>query len=270
MKTIVITGSTRGLGRALSEALLERGCSVAISGRTAEVVTRVHQELSSIHGADRVIGVTCDVRRPEQLQGLWGQALSAFGRVDIWVNNAGISNAPAPLWELTEAQAREVIETNLLGAIYGSQVAIRGMLLQGYGALYNLEGMGSDGRTHEGMTPYGTSKYALHYLMKALAKELDGTGVIVASLRPGMIVTDLVTGPYRGRPEEWERVKPIFNIIADRVETAAPWMADQVLGNRRNGAVLKRLSTATLAARFLMAPFRRRDLFAGIDPKTQV
>jgi len=270
MKTIVITGSTRGLGRALAEALLERGCSVAVSGRTSEAVTRVHQELSSIHGVDRVIGVTCDVRRPEQLQGLWEQALSAFGQVDIWVNNAGISNAPAPLWELTEAQARAVIETNLLGAIYGSQVAIRGMLLQGYGALYNLEGMGSDGRTHEGMTPYGTSKYALHYLMKALAKELDGTGVIVASLRPGMIVTDLVTGPYRGRPEEWERVKPIFNIIADRVETAAPWMADQVLGNRRNGAVLKRLSTATLAARFLMAPFCRRDLFAGIDPKTQV
>ncbi len=85
MKTIVITGSTRGLGRALAEALLERGCSVAVSGRTAEVVTRVHQELSSIHGADRVIGVTCDVRRPEQLQGLWEQALSAFGQVDIWV-----------------------------------------------------------------------------------------------------------------------------------------------------------------------------------------
>jgi len=267
MRIAVITGSTRGIGLGLANALLERDCGVVLSGRSDDATRNAVEELAAKHGPERVRGHTCDVRQPDQLQGLWDRSMTDFGRVDIWVNNAGIANAPDLLWKISPLEAQQVLETNLLGVVYGAQIAIRGMLAQGGGAIYNLEGMGSDGRTHPGLTLYGTSKYALRYLTKALAKELRGTPVLIASLRPGMVVTDLITSPYRDRPDAWRKVKPIFNIIADRVETVAPWMADQILSNRRNGAVLKRVSTPEMALRFLLGPIRRRELFED-DPST--
>jgi NAD(P)-dependent dehydrogenase (short-subunit alcohol dehydrogenase family) len=157
-----------------------------------------------------------------------------------------------------------VIAANLLGVVCGSQVAARGMLAQGGGAIYNMEGMGSDGRKHAGLTLYGTSKYAVHYFTESLALELKGSPVIAGALRPGMVVTDLILDRYRGRPQDFARVKRIFNILADRVENVAPWLAGRILANRKNGAVLAYLSRAKLLWRFASSPFVKRDVFAGL------
>ena len=140
------------------------------------------------------------------------------------------------------------------------------MRAQGTGALYNMEGLGSDGRYVEGLTLYGTTKYALAYLTDSLTKEVRGTPIVVGTLRPGMVVTDLLVGQYRDRPEEWERAKAIFNVLADHVETVAPWLANRVLANDRSGVRIKWLTTPRLIARFLSAPFRKRDLFSSGEP----
>jgi hypothetical protein len=76
-----------------------------------------------------------------------------------------------------------------------------------------------------------------------------------------MVVTDLLTQQYRDRPEDWERAKRVFNLLADRVETVAPWFADQVLANTRSGIRFRWLNTGKMMGRFLSAPFRKRDLF---------
>ena len=88
------------------------------------------------------------------------------------------------------------------------------------------------GVKHAGLKIYGTSKYAVHYFTESLALEAKETPVIVGSLRPGMVVTDLLTERYKGRPEEWERAKKIFNIIADKVENVTPWLAKRMLANQ--------------------------------------
>jgi hypothetical protein len=75
-----------------------------------------------------------------------------------------------------------------------------------------------------------------------------------------MVMTELVTGPYDGRPEEWAKAKRIFNIIADRVETVAPWLAQQVLANEKNGACISWSSNWKIMGRFLTSPFRRRNI----------
>jgi short-subunit dehydrogenase len=108
---------------------------------------------------------------------------------------------------------------------------------------------------------YATSKAGLRYFDEMLARELSDTAVIVGSLNPGMVVTELVTSPYDGKPEEWERVKRIFNIIADRVETVTPWLAKQMLENDKNGARISWTSTWKVGLRFLMSPFRKREVF---------
>ena len=211
------------------------------------------------------MGKPCDVRSPQEIEGLWSRAREAFHIIDIWINNAGFANKPAPIWELDPSQAYAAIETNLMGVIYGSQTAARGMLAQGHGAIYNMEGMGGDGRMHEGLTIYGTSKYAVHYFTRALARELEGTNVIAASLRPGMVATDMIIEPYRGKPEVWQRAKRIFNIIAERPEIVTPWLVDQILANHTSGRIVSFTSTWKLMLRFLTAPFNRRELFADVD-----
>jgi NAD(P)-dependent dehydrogenase (short-subunit alcohol dehydrogenase family) len=264
MKHIVITGATRGIGYGLTQAFLDRDCTVMISGRAQGSVDTALEKLQSEFPESKIHGHICDVREPGHVQALWDRAVEVWGTVDIWINNAGTSGPEASLWDLPSGEAAAVIETNILGTIYGCQVAIHGMLEQGSGAIYNMEGMGSDGRMHNGLATYGTSKYAVSYLTRALANELKDRPIIIGSLRPGMIITDLITDQYRDRPEEFERAKRIFNIIAERVETVTPWLAERMLTNTNSGVVLSFSSRWKLSWRFLTAPFTKRDLFKDL------
>lgn len=261
MKSIVITGSTRGIGLGLADSFLALGCAVTVSGRSPEAVEEAVARLSAQHGPERIFGQACDVQDFEQVQTLWDAASSRFGRVDIWINNAGIGHAQENFHELPPDRIEAVVATNLVGAMFGSKVALLGMLEQGHGAIYNMEGLGSGGRKVEGTSVYATSKAGLRYFDEVLAQEAEGTPVLVGALRPGMVMTDLVTDPYEGRPEDWERARRIFNIIGDRVETVTPWLAQQVLDNDKNGAVISWSSNLKIMGRFLTARFRKRDIF---------
>jgi NAD(P)-dependent dehydrogenase (short-subunit alcohol dehydrogenase family) len=265
MKTVVITGSTRGIGYGLADAFLNLGCAVTISGRTEASVESARSKLSAKHEADRTFGKCCDVTQIEQVRALWDAALAHFGKIDIWLNNAGINHPRRDFWEHSPERIQSVVNTNLVGAMYGSQVALRGMLNQGFGGVYNMEGLGSDGRRVEGMALYGTTKYGLHYLTDALVAETRGTPVLVGALSPGMVITEMLTSEEVRSEEDWERTKRIFNILADRVEDVAPWMARQVLHNGKTGVRIKWLTRGKITARFLTAPFRKRDLLADSE-----
>jgi NAD(P)-dependent dehydrogenase (short-subunit alcohol dehydrogenase family) len=265
MKIIVITGSTRGIGYGLADSFLDLGNAVVISSRTPEHVEEGVARLSAKHDARRVFGTSCDVTDFQQVQGLWDAAQDHYDRIDIWINNAGISHPQADFCDHPAERIRAVVSTNLIGTMYGSKVALRGMLDQGFGEIYSLEGLGSDGRKVEGLAVYGTTKAALRYLNESLARETKGTGVLVGALRPGMVLTDLVMEQYEDRPEELERVKPIFSIIADRVETVTPWLARRILANDKNGAAISWLPWWKLLGRFVMSPFRKRDPFEVLE-----
>jgi NAD(P)-dependent dehydrogenase (short-subunit alcohol dehydrogenase family) len=268
VKTVVITGSTRGIGYGLAGEFLKLGCQVAVSGREQASVDRAIAKLaalgspgSSLAGVgDCVWGQACDVTQAGQVQALWDGARQRFGRVDVWINNAGLSTPLLPVSEQDPEAMRAVVETNLVGALNGARVALRGMQAQGSGSLYNLEGFGSDGRIMAGMAPYGLTKYAMAYLTDTLVKETKGTPIVVGALRPGMVITRLITDQYEGKPEEWARAKGIFNILADRVETVTPYLARRVLANTRTGVRIRWLSGAKSTLRFLTAPFHKRHV----------
>jgi NAD(P)-dependent dehydrogenase (short-subunit alcohol dehydrogenase family) len=261
MKNIVITGSTRGIGFGLAQEFLERACAIMVSGRSQGAVDAAVTTLAGKYPAERIAGKACDVRDPVQVQALWEAAVSRFGQVDIWVNNAGYSPPMAKTYEIHPAEAAAAIETNLLGTVYGTQAAAKGMLAQGSGAIYNMEGMGSDGRKHDGLALYGSTKYGLAYFNDCFFKEMQGTPVLAGALRPGMVVTDLITGQYEDRPEDFERAKRIFNLIAERVEIVTPWLAEHMLANRTNGARLSYMSTGKMLGRMATGMFKKRDLF---------
>jgi NAD(P)-dependent dehydrogenase (short-subunit alcohol dehydrogenase family) len=261
MKNIVITGSTRGIGFGLADAFLAMGCCVVVSGRSQEGVDKAVKDLASRHPEAQVIGVPCDVTVFEQIQNLWDNVKARLGRVDIWINNAGVSQPIKDFWEHTPAEIQNVLETNLTGAMLGSVVAMRGMLEQGSGAIYNLEGYGSNGgRMVKGLGLYGTTKAGLRFFDDALMQDVATTPVIVGAIRPGMVITEMITDQYKGRPEDWKRASRIFNVIADRVETVTPWIAQKVLENQKNGVRIAWSSNTKIFWRFLTAPFSKRKV----------
>ena len=260
MKTVVITGSTRGIGFGLADSFLSLDCAVVISGRNWPSVDKAVNQLATRHTAERVYGHPCDVTNYDQIQLLWDAACNHFGQVDIWINNAGTAHPQMPLWEHTPEELKAVIETNLLGAVYGTKVAYSSMLKQGHGALYNMEGLGSTGRRVKGLALYGCTKAAVRYLNQSLAREAEGSPVIVGALRPGMVMTDLISTQYIHNPQEWERAKRIFNILADRVETVTPWLAAKVLANKQNGMVISWTAGGKVFGRFLISPFHKRHV----------
>lgn len=258
MKVIVITGSTRGIGFGLAKAFLGLGCKVMLSGRKEKDVERAVNSLASKHAS----GQACDVRERDQVQALWDAACHTFGHIDIWINNAGVSAPQLETWHYSQAQIDTVIDTNIKGTWNGIAVAIPGMLQQGFGAIYSLEGLGSDGNRHVNKTClYATSKAALGYLDDGLRNELKDSPIITGAILPGMVITDLLMGEYKEEPEKLEGFKPILNILASRVNEVAPVLAKKVLENKTKGAHIRYMSTAKTFLRFLTAPLSKRDLF---------
>ncbi len=260
MAYIVITGSTRGIGFGLAEAFLARDQAVVISGRSQQAVEQAAARLEERFPQERILGFPCDVTDIGALQALWAAAVARFGRVDIWINNAGITNPRVPLWQQSPEMIAAVVDTNLKGTMYGCRVAAAGMLAQGGGFIYNMEGLGSDGRMVPGLALYGSTKSGLAYFTKALVAETRDTSVGVGSLSPGMVVTDLLLEEDGSNRPDWERSQRALNILADRVETVTPWLADKILANQQHGARIRWLTTAKIFGRFLTAPFVRRQV----------
>lgn len=259
MKTIVITGSTRGIGFALGRAFLKRDCQVVFSGRKDSSTQKAIDVISREFPQSQLLGIPCNVREYEQVETLWEKSTDHFGKIDIWINNAGISNEQNPAWEIEPEAMKAVVETNILGELYGTKVAMQGFHKQGFGAVYNVEGMGADGKTHnvQGLSVYGMTKAGLHFFNKNLAQENDHPKIITGAIQPGMVLTDLITGQYEDRPEEWEKVKGILGIIANPIDEVAPWLAEKILANQKNGAYLKYGGTLRIFKRLILKPFSK-------------
>lgn len=221
-----------------------------------------HTELTPFEGKYIYI-IQCNVQDKASLQNLWDASLERWGSVDIWINNAGQNTPYLFSWETGESYTQNVINTNILGVIYGSQVAATGMLKQGYGAIYSMEGLGSNNMIQVKTILYGTSKCALTYFMKGLARELEGTGVIAGRLYPGMMLTDFITKTPDGEQSEViadKKFRKIFNILADKPERVAKFFIPRILGNTRNGAKITWLTNRKAAWRFMTAGFRKDRL----------
>jgi NAD(P)-dependent dehydrogenase (short-subunit alcohol dehydrogenase family) len=259
MSVVVITGSTRGIGYGMAQEFLKRGWSVVINGRSQSSVDDAIKTLGN--DPKKIGGAAADMSNYEQVQALWDAAVKQFGKVDYWVNNAGIDIESANFWELPPDEYRKILEINLLGVMNASHVALNGMMKQGSGQLFNMEGFGSDGRKGLGMASYGSTKYALRYFTQSLAMEVAKTPVKVSTISPGMVITDLLVGKYDKSSAEWARVKRIFNILADKVETVSVFLVEGMIANQKNNAAIAWLTTPKIAWRFMTASFIKRDVF---------
>lgn len=261
MKNVVITGSTRGIGFGMAREFLKRGCRVAISGRRQVDVDLAIERLIQFGPSLSILGVACDVTNPSQVEFLWRKSVETFGSIDIWLNNAGISHLQMPFWELPPDEYKNVIMTNVIGLMNGCLVAMKGMLNQGHGAIYNMEGLGSTGMKVSGLSVYGTSKAAIHYFSDALQKEGKATPIVFGTLQPGMVLTDMLIGQKTGSQGQWEQTKKVYNVLANREEEVTPWLVEKILGNRRTRVSFKYVTPFRMISQLFSFIFLKRNLF---------
>ena len=254
---VVITGGSRGLGRALAAEFLKSGCRVTINGKNSERLIRTVNDFRESYPG-RIAGFTADVTNRDTLEVFCRNAVSANGEIDIWINNAGIDQPRKNFWELNEEDSRRIVDVNLQGVINGCSVAAIQMLKQGRGRIYNMEGLGSDGRKLARYSFYGATKHALRYLTESFAVELRRTPVSVASLSPGIVVTDFLLDGLPDEPAARRRVSRFYNILADRPEDVAVFLAAQMTGRGRWKKRIAWLTGPKVLLRFLGSPFSRR------------
>ena len=187
-KTAVVTGGSRGLGRAVCLELAAGGANVVLCYAGNENAANETAAACEALGA-KVLAVRCDVADSAQVKALMDEALKVFGRIDILVNNAGITR-DGLLMMMKETDFDAVINTNLKGAFLCMKAVARQMIKQRYGRIVNLSSVVGL-RGNAGQVNYAASKAGVIGMTKSLAKELASRGVTVNAVAPGFIETDM-------------------------------------------------------------------------------
>ncbi|HZE26311.1 MAG TPA: SDR family NAD(P)-dependent oxidoreductase [Terriglobales bacterium] len=214
-KVAVVTGASMGIGEAIAKIFADHGASVVLVSRD---VGRAESARGRVGQAERTLALSCDVRHREELDRVVSLTLHQFGRIDIWVNNAGHGLIDS-VAQMDMAACRDLFETNLIGAISAMQAVIPVMKQQVSGTIINISSVA-------GHVPlpysaaYSGSKFAMNAMGKAARIELRKRNINVLTICPGYVRTDFSAHAVRG--SELKKVRPsnVRGITAERVARA--------------------------------------------------
>jgi len=185
-RTALVTGAARGIGLAIATRLAADGLRVALLDQDRDGVDAAAGAVA--RGAMALVG---DVTRANDVDGAIGRVESTWGRLDVLVNNAGITGRSFPIWELSEEDWRRVIDVDLTSVFLCCRAAVKVMLRQGGGRIINIASIaGKEGNPT--LVPYSTAKAGVIGLTKALAKEVATRGILVNAVAPAVIGTELL------------------------------------------------------------------------------
>jgi len=199
----VVTGGSKGIGRAVASSLVDSGVDVLICARDPAEIEKAAAELSE-RGGGTAVGVECDMRRHADVQRMVDTAVERFGRIDILVNNAGVG-AFAPMGELTPDMWHRVVETNLNGVYYACHEVIPHMVAQGSGWIINIGSLAGK-NPFAGGAAYNASKFGLLGFSEAMMLDLRDKGIRVSCIMPGSVQTEFSNpetgGDWKLQPED--------------------------------------------------------------------
>ena len=211
-KTAVVTGSTKGIGKAIATALVRGDVNVIVSSRESPEIELTIAELNKI-GRGRVVGSVCDVRDYTQVANLFATAVKAFGGVDILVNNAGIGIF-ASVEEMAPEDFRAILETNVLGVYHCCHCAIPLMKQRGGGYIINISSLAGV-NAHPRMAAYNASKFGLNGLSEALMQEVRHDGIKVSYVMPGSVNTHF-GGDEPSEEQSWQlQPEDVARVVLD-------------------------------------------------------
>lgn len=205
-QTAIITGSSRGIGKTTAHEFAKRGVNVVIVARSEAKAVEVAKEIADRYNVE-TLGVGADVSSAESVSSLFEQALKKFSKIEILVNNAGITKDNL-LIRMKEEEWDSVLDTNLKGAFLCSREAVKIMTKQRYGRIINVSSVvafiGNPGQVN-----YTASKAGLIAMTKTLAKEYASRGITVNAVAPGFITTDMTEGLPEKVKEEMLKLIPL-------------------------------------------------------------
>lgn len=219
-KVIVITGASSGIGRATAELLAQRGHSLVLVARRAELLNEVAASLGR-----NVEAVVADVTRHDQVQNVFDRAIARFGRVDVWINNAGrgISRMPS---ELTDEDIDDMVLVNVKSVMYGVQAVLPHFKARGDGHIINISSMLGRIPFAPIRSAYGGAKHFLNSLTANLREEVHGThpNIQVSLVSPGVVATDFGSSAKHGGPDSRsfpgaQTAEEVAAVIADVVDS---------------------------------------------------
>jgi NAD(P)-dependent dehydrogenase (short-subunit alcohol dehydrogenase family) len=210
-KTAIVTGGTKGIGRAIAAALAEEGMNVCVGARDVDEVKQAVRELE-VAGASAT-GAACDVRVYEEVEALVAHAVEEFGGLDVLVNNAGVGLFK-PVEETSPEEFRAVLETNLFGVFYGCRAVIPEMRRRGGGYIINISSL-AGANPHPRMAAYNASKFALNGFSEALMQEVRHDRIKVSYVMPGSVNTEFGGGTVSGENAWQLQPEDIARVVVD-------------------------------------------------------
>lgn len=221
-KVAVVTGSTKGLGRAMVEGLSAAGAHVVVSSRKQELCDTVAGEVRAATGGE-VLALACHVGEWDAIPGFVEAVVAHFGTIDVLVNNAGINPTPTPVTDMTLELWRKVFSVNLEGPLRMSQCVAPVMRDHGGGSIIHIGTMGAYW-AGSGTVAYGAAKAALTNLTRTMAWDWAPWGIRVNILQPGPFATELVAGAARLDPGIVERMEAATALkrVAPPAEVVGP------------------------------------------------
>jgi short-subunit dehydrogenase len=265
---VVITGASSGIGRATARAFAERGASLVLAARRSTLLREVADECEEMGG--RAMAVPTDVTDVNAVFALAKAAEETFGRIDVWVNNAGVG-VFGPYTEARVELHRRVIETNLLGAMYGASAVLPVFQRQGHGTLINNISMGGWAPTPFAAA-YTASKFGLRGFTASLRQELEDQGIDVCAVFPSIIDTP---GFKHGANVSGRALEPAGTVyppedVAETIVSLVEWPRDEVAVGWPARAVQAAYALAPGPTEHLMgAAFRRYMRRADRAPRTE-
>ena len=233
-KVVVITGSSRGIGREIALAYAREGAFVVISGRNPESLKKVASEIGSFGSKSLV--VAGDVSKSDDAKLLIEKTIETFGKLDILINNAGITRDNL-LLRMSENDWDAVIDTNLKGTFNCIKAVTRQMMKQRSGVIINITSVvGQIGNA--GQVNYAASKAGMIGVTKSVAKELAGRGIRVNAIAPGFIETDMTDSlPEKAREElikaiplgQLGKTEDVANLVLFLTSQKAKYITGQVI-----------------------------------------
>ncbi|MEV0402197.1 glucose 1-dehydrogenase [Actinoallomurus sp. NPDC050550] len=234
-RVALITGSSRGIGRALAQGLLEAGCTVVLNGRDEAVLARTHAELAD---SSSVFARAFDVTDSAAVATNVAAIEAEVGPIDILVNNAGMQHR-APLVDFTDDDWHRLINTNLTSAFVMGREVARRMTPRGHGKIINICSVQSE-TVRPGIAPYSATKGGLKLLTKGMCADLGPSGIQVNGLGPGYFATELTealvaneefSAWVRGRTPagRWGRVSDLIGALIFLASPASDFVNGQIL-----------------------------------------
>jgi 3-oxoacyl-[acyl-carrier protein] reductase len=217
--TAVVTGGSRGIGRAIGEAFAAEGMNVVLGARTAADVEGAAEQIRQRFQGAGAVGMACDVRSQQDCEALIDRAVSEFGGIDVLVNNAGVGRF-APVADMSPDDWRAVIQTNLDSLFYCTHAALPHLKARGTSWVINIGSLAGK-NAFPGGAAYNASKFGLIGFSEALMQEVRHDGVRVSYIMPGSVATDFShpSGQDRSQDEWKVQSEDIAQIVMDLLRT---------------------------------------------------